>query len=102
MSESYKIVISASPRGQGERHRHHPMKETPQSEPHMGEVSMPVSVTANVKPSALASNGRLLVFAPPLMMGFRGCPLALSNGKVSVKAKTGVKRNWAKRRAFGH
>jgi hypothetical protein len=78
------------------------MKGTPQSEPHLGDTSMPTSQTATVKPSALARNGRLLVFAPPLMMGFRGCPLALSNGKVSVKAKSNVKRNWAKRRAFGY
>ena len=62
---------------------------------------MPSTQYANVKPSAVAENGRLLCFAPPLMMGFRGCPLALSKGKINVKAKSSVRRNYAKRRAFG-
>jgi hypothetical protein len=101
MAESNKIVISTSQLGQGEKHKHNLMKGAPWSEPHLGEASMPANNAINVKPSALTRNGRLLVFAPPLMMGFRGCPLALSNGKVSVKNKSGVKRNWAKRRAFG-
>jgi hypothetical protein len=102
MSESYKNVMPASQPGQGEKSKTVPMKGSSQSDPHRGEVSMPMTQYANVKPSAIAENGRLLVFAPPLMMGFRGCPLALSNGKVSVKTKSGIKRNWAKRRAFGH
>jgi hypothetical protein len=102
MSESYKNVMPASQRGQGEKFKTVPMKGSIQNDPHRGDVLMPAMTYANVKPSAIAENGRLLVFAPPLMMGFRGCPLALSNGKVSVKAKASVRRNYAKRRAFGH
>jgi hypothetical protein len=101
MSESYKNVMQASPRGQGDKAKPAPMKGS-SHDPDKGETSMPMTQYANVKPSAIAENGRLLVFAPPLMMGFRGCPLALSNSKIKMKTKPSVRRNYAKRRAFGH
>ncbi len=63
-----------------------------------GDLSMS---SATVKASALDYNGRLLVFAPPLVSGFRGAPLALSAGSKSAKRKPSTRRNWAKRRAYG-
>jgi hypothetical protein len=100
MSESNEIVRLPSPRGQSEQHKVNSIKGSSNNVPAKGEARMSSTQYANVKPSAIAENGRLLVFAPPLMMGFRGCPLALSKGKINVKAKSSVRRNYAKRRAF--
>ncbi|MFM9975957.1 MAG: hypothetical protein ACKVON_15455 [Beijerinckiaceae bacterium] len=55
----------------------------------------------NIKSSAIDANGRLLVFAAPLIAGFRGSPLALSGSKVSAKRWSAGRKNWAKRRAYG-
>ena len=54
----------------------------------------------SIKSGAIGRNGRLLVFAAPIMAGFRGSPLALSNGKVSAKRFAAERKNWAKRRAY--
>jgi hypothetical protein len=61
---------------------------------------MAAQLVQNVKPSAIGRNGRLLVFAAPIMAGFRGSPLALSSGKVSAKRFASERKNWAKRRAY--
>ena len=52
------------------------------------------------KPAAFDSKGRLLVYAPPILAGFQGAPLALSNGKAARRPATGQRRNWARRRAY--
>jgi hypothetical protein len=62
---------------------------------------MPSHNLQSVNPRAIGANGRLLVFAAPIMAGFRGSPLALSNGKVSAKRFATERKNWAKRRAYG-
>jgi hypothetical protein len=62
---------------------------------------MPAQAFHSAKSRAVSANGRLLVFAAPIMAGFRGSPLALSNGKVSAKRFAAERKNWAKRRAYG-
>jgi hypothetical protein len=52
------------------------------------------------KAQAFDASGRLLVYAPPLLAGFRGAPLALSRGKAALRPKSGQRRNWARRRAY--
>jgi hypothetical protein len=53
------------------------------------------------KPEALSPTGELLVFAPPLVAGFFGAPLALAFAGTRKPAKHYSGRNWAKRRAYG-
>jgi hypothetical protein len=53
------------------------------------------------RPEALDEEGRLLVFAPPLMTGFLGSPLALALARGRTERPDGdIRRNWAKRRAY--
>jgi hypothetical protein len=102
MSGPNKIVMRHSPLVQGEKSILSVMPGMPESTPLTGDQKMPAIKSLTIKPGYTAGNGRMLCFAPPLMTGFRGCPLALSSSKVSAKAKNGVRRNFAKRRAFGH
>jgi hypothetical protein len=62
---------------------------------------MPMSMLQSAKASAFDANGRLLVYAAPLVTGFIGCPLALSTGKPMRRTKSQQRKNWAKRRAYG-
>jgi hypothetical protein len=61
---------------------------------------MSTALSNPIKSSALDDNGYPLVFAPPLVTGFRGAPLALSVGNKTSKRKQLTRRNWAKRRAY--
>jgi hypothetical protein len=61
---------------------------------------MMTATNAAVKSTVCDQNGMPLVFAPPLLTGFRGAPLALSAASKMVKRKTSSRRNWAKRRAY--
>ncbi len=63
-----------------------------------GKTTMITSHAA--KSQAFDASGRLLVYAPPLLAGFRGAPLALSRGKAALRPKSGLRRNWARRRAY--
>ncbi len=54
----------------------------------------------SAKSQAFDASGRLLVYAPPILAGFRGAPLALSGGKAVRRPKSGLRRNWARRRAY--
>jgi hypothetical protein len=75
---------------------------------HKGDFPMSTAVSTaasfvpsnSVKSSALDANGYPLVFAPPLVAGFRGAPLALSAGNRPSMRKQLTRRNWAKRRAY--
>jgi hypothetical protein len=53
------------------------------------------------KMQTLSADGELLVFAPPLILGFLGAPLALADALPRRSVKSGSKRNLAKRRAYG-
>jgi hypothetical protein len=56
-------------------------------------------ISPRYKSSALTPDGQLLVFAPPLVTGFLGAPLALAlSGKRAGKIP--AHKNWAKRRAY--
>jgi hypothetical protein len=68
--------------------------------PQAGEQEMPMSSLQGIKSSAFDTNGRLLCFAAPLVVGFRGAPLALSTGKPMRRIKAQQRKNWAKRRAY--
>ncbi|MGL4637354.1 MAG: hypothetical protein ACRCWF_15335 [Beijerinckiaceae bacterium] len=59
-----------------------------------------MNASTAMKPSVCDQNGRPLVFAPPLLTGFRGAPLALSSATKALKRKSSPRRNWAKRRAY--
>jgi hypothetical protein len=65
------------------------------------EKELPMSSLHGIKTSAFDGNGRLLCFAAPLIVGFRGAPLALSVGKPVRRIKAQQRKNWAKRRAYG-
>jgi hypothetical protein len=65
-----------------------------------GDITMSAAITTTAKSSALDSTGRFLVFASPLVTGFRGAPLALSASQKTGKRKESTRRNWAKRRAY--
>jgi hypothetical protein len=53
------------------------------------------------KPAAFDARGRLLAYAPPILAGFQGAPLALSQAKPARRAKPSrQRRNWARRRAY--
>jgi hypothetical protein len=56
---------------------------------------------AAVKPEALSPEGDILVFAPPLVLGFLGAPLALAMDMPKRRARKVSGKNWAKRRAYG-
>lgn len=60
-----------------------------------------MSATANLKPEALSPDGEILVFAPPIVLGFLGAPLALADSLPKPRAKSRAGKNWAKRRAYG-
>lgn len=63
---------------------------------------MPMSMLQGAKAAAFDAQGRLLVFAAPLIAGFRGAPLALAAGKAIRRSKgMATRKNWAKRRAYG-
>jgi hypothetical protein len=57
--------------------------------------------TMRMKPEALSPDGDLLLFAPPLIMGFLGAPLALATSALKRRAPKLSGKNWAKRRAYG-
>ncbi len=61
---------------------------------------MPMSALQGIKSAAFDDHGRLLCFAPPLIAGFRGAPLALSTGKPLRRPRPQPRKNWAKRRAY--
>ena len=62
---------------------------------------MPTFAIQAAKAASLDAHGRLLVFAAPLVAGFRGAPLALSAAHSIRTGKNAPRKNWAKRRAFG-
>jgi hypothetical protein len=65
------------------------------------EAGMTSLARRTVRPDALDEDGRLLVFAPPLMTGFLGSPLALALARGRVeRVESDSRRNWAKRRAY--
>jgi hypothetical protein len=66
-----------------------------------GDNEMPMSLLQGAKASAFDANGRLLVYAAPLVTGFIGAPLALSAGRPLRRPKAQQRKNWAKRRAYG-
>jgi hypothetical protein len=53
-----------------------------------------------LKPEALSPDGELLLFAPPIVTGFIGAPLALAAMAAKRRGKAASGRNWAKRRAY--
>jgi hypothetical protein len=69
--------------------------------PRQGDKEMPMSMLQGAKASAFDANGRLLVYAAPLVTGFIGAPLALSTGRPLRRPKSQQRKNWAKRRAYG-
>jgi hypothetical protein len=60
-----------------------------------------MSATLRLRLEAASPEGELLVFAPPLVLGFLGAPLALADALPRRRVKSGAKKNWAKRRAYG-
>jgi hypothetical protein len=54
----------------------------------------------DMRPEALAPNGDVLVFAPPIVLGFIGAPLALATNRIKRRARSLSGKNWAKRRAY--
>jgi hypothetical protein len=65
-----------------------------------GEYDMPALAIHGNKSTSVDDYGRLLVFAAPLVVGFRGAPLALSAANSIRRDKNTPRKNWAKRRAF--
>jgi hypothetical protein len=61
---------------------------------------MTMSFYQGRKAAAFDAQGRLLVFAPPIVAGFHGAPLALATGKLIRRQKLSQRKNWAKRRAY--
>jgi hypothetical protein len=51
--------------------------------------------------SLLSPEGELLVYAPPILIGFRGAPLELADAQPKRRTPRPARRNWAKRRAYG-
>lgn len=68
-----------------------------------GDPAMSAAFTtaSGAKASVLDGKGRMLVFAPPLVTGFRGAPLALSLNHKTARNRQPMRRNIAKRRAYG-
>jgi hypothetical protein len=54
----------------------------------------------DMRPEALAPDGEVLVFAPPIVLGFIGAPLALAIGRIKRRSRSPSGKNWAKRRAY--
>jgi hypothetical protein len=54
-----------------------------------------------LNPDLLSAEGQLLVYAPPILIGFLGAPLALADSQPKRRLKGAAKKNWAKRRAYG-
>lgn len=48
----------------------------------------------------LGPDGQILVYAPPILIGFIGSPLALADSLPRRRPKGLSKKNWAKRRAY--
>jgi len=61
---------------------------------------MTMSVGQSRKAAVVDAYGRLLVFAPPILAGFQGAPLALSTDKPHRRHKLSQRKNWARRRAY--
>jgi len=61
---------------------------------------MTMSVGQSRKAAVVDAYGRLLVFAPPILAGFQGAPLALSTDKPHRRQKPSQRKNGAKRRAY--
>ncbi|MGL4240705.1 MAG: hypothetical protein ACRCTI_06290 [Beijerinckiaceae bacterium] len=60
-----------------------------------------MSAAHSLKPEVLSPEGEILVFAPPIIIGFLGAPLALADNLPRRRTKSAGKKNWAKRRAYG-
>lgn len=59
-------------------------------------------MTSNrINPDLLSVEGDILVFAPPILIGFLGAPLALADNLPKRRLKGGSRKNWARRRAYG-
>jgi hypothetical protein len=50
--------------------------------------------------NAHGGNSALIAFAPPIFIGFHGCPLALAEMVKRSKMGRAAKKNFAKRRAY--
>jgi hypothetical protein len=55
----------------------------------------------HLNPDLLSAEGQILVYAPPILIGFLGAPLALADNLPKRRLKGVAKKNWAKRRAYG-
>jgi hypothetical protein len=62
------------------------------------DMTLPSGLRDN--PDAFSPDGDLLVFAPPLVTGFLGAPLALAALIAKRRAKGPAGRNLARRRAY--
>jgi hypothetical protein len=54
----------------------------------------------NIDQSLLSPEGQLLVFAPPILIGFHGAPLELADAQPQRRPRGPLRKNWAKRRAY--
>jgi hypothetical protein len=57
-------------------------------------------MTYRTHPMRSAQARDVLVFAPPMMIGFIGAPIALGDALPRRRLKRLPKKNWAKRRAY--
>jgi hypothetical protein len=57
--------------------------------------------TDRLNPDLLSAEGQLLVYAPPILIGFLGAPLALADNLPKRRLRGSSRKNWAKRRAYG-
>jgi hypothetical protein len=48
----------------------------------------------------LGPDGQILVYAPPILIGFLGAPLALADSLPKRRLRHLTRKNWAKRRAY--
>ncbi len=62
---------------------------------------MSINSGALARWTAHGGNSASIAFAPPLLIGFHGCPLALAEGVKRGKTRRVAKKNIAKRRAYG-
>jgi hypothetical protein len=53
-----------------------------------------------LNPELLGPNGQILVYAPPILIGFIGAPLALADSQPRRRLRGLTRKNWAKRRAY--
>jgi hypothetical protein len=65
------------------------------------EYEMTAAAARRIAPELLSPEGELLVFAPPILIGFLGAPLALAGLHAKRRNKSSSGKNWAKRRAYG-